>query len=434
MIKFSGDIGQSAQVKPTNAVGDVTVAQLLLRAARHPKTKAPFFLGKATGKCDEATVKAIREFQLAHGLAAEPIKLGKPQAAAPARFGGPAAPVAKEPTSDTEKLGVIAVGTTTFRKLLEESTNVAPRLARLRTLLKSRHAYLEGSLNDWQLARKEITEASLDEDFRDTVLALVDAVYSKHGIVLRGWNPAVSYLRSFADQHKALLNKSSKAQPGEGLHNYGLAIDVGYLNLVLVHDDGKESVVTHEKQFDTITTVHGYALQNALFKVRDDLWESPPKGTGSLFRIRLDGKDNDPNHFQAYSQFPDLYPNAPKVSMSRSLADHLSVVASSATETVTWKALKGHHYACDMGLGIDPIDVGTADEIWQGLAKLKKPQLVHALNIAAQKAGKPQIKESELTDASFRKLFDSLRGAFVAAEARYDEWLPKREDGTAITT
>ena len=431
MVKLSGNIGRSAQVLAPNAVGDVTIAQLLLRAAQNPRTKAPFFLGKATGKYDEATGKAIREFQLAHGLAAEPIKPGKPMA--PTRIGGPAVFVANAPTSPSEKLGVIAAGTATFRKLVEESTKAAPRLARLRTLLKSRHAYLEASLNDWQLARKEITEASLDEDFRDSVLSLVDAVFTAHGIVLRGWNPAVSYLRSFADQHKALLSKSSKAHPGEGLHNYGLAIDIGYLNLVLVHDDGKESVVTSEHQFDTITTVHGYALQNALFKVRDDLWESPPQGTGSLFRIRLDGKDNDPNHFQAYSQFPDLYPKAPKVSMSRSLADHLSAVASSATETVTWKALKGHHYACDLGLGIDPIDVGMADEIWQGHAKLKKAQLVYALNDAAKKAGKPQIKESELTDASFRKLFDSLRAAFVAAEARHDEWLPKLEDGTEIT-
>ncbi len=431
MIKFSGDIGRSAQVKAPNAVGDVTVAQLLLRAAKNPRTKAPFFLGKATGICDEATVKAIREFQLAHGLAAEPLKPGKPMA--PARIGGPAVFVANAPTNASEKLGVIAAGTTTFRKLVEESTKAAPRLARLRTLLKSRHAYLEASLNDWQLARKEITEASLDEDFRDTVLSLVDAVFKAHGIVLRGWSPELSYLRSFADQHKALVGKKSKAHPGEGLHNYGLAIDVGYLDLVLIRDDGKEAVVTGDTQFDALTTVHGFALQNALFKVRDDLWESPPKGSGALFRIRLDGKDNDPNHFQAYSQFPNLYPKAPKVSMSRSLADHLSEVASSATETVTWKALKGHHYACDLGLGINPIDVGTADEIWQGHAKLKKTQLVHALNDAAKKAGKPQIKESDLTDASFRKLFDSLRGAFVAAEARYDEWLPKLEDGTEIT-
>ncbi|MBC7842961.1 MAG: peptidoglycan-binding protein [Gemmatimonadaceae bacterium] len=432
MLKLSGNVGRSAPLKAPNAIGDVTIAQHLLRAAQHPKTKAPFFAGKASGVCDEATAKAIREFQLAHGLAAEPMKPGK--AMAPARISGSPVAVAGAPTNPSETLGVIAAGTTTFRKLVQESTKVAPRLARLRTLLKSRHAYLEGSLNEWQLARKEITEASLDDDFRNSVLAQVDAVFSAHGIVLRGWNPAVSYLRSFADQHKALLNKSSKAHPGEGLHNYGVAIDVGYLGLVLVHDDGKESIVTKEHQFDTITTVHGYALQNALFKVRNDLWESPPQGSGSLFRIRLGGKDNDPNHFQAYSQFPDLYPNAPKVSMSRSLADHLSAVASSPTETVTWKPLAGHHYACDLGLGIEPIDVGTADEIWQGLAKLKKSQLVHALNVAAKKAGTPEIKEAGLTDASFRKLFDSLRGAFVAAEARYDEWVPKQEDGTEITT
>lgn len=431
MLKLSGNIGRSAQAKAPNAVGDVTIAQLLLRAAQHPKTKAPFFSGKATGVCDDATVKAIHDFQLAYGLAAEPIKPGK--AMAPVSIAGPTLLVAGVPANAPEKLGMIAAGTTTFRKLVEESTRMAPRLARLRTLLKTRHAYLEGSLNDWQLARKEINEASLDDDFRESVLELVDAVFTAHGIVLRGWNPAVSYLRSFADQHKALLSKSSKAHPGEGLHNYGLAIDVGYLGLVLVRDDGKEFAVTGEKQFDTITTVHGYALQNALFKVRDSLWESPAQGTGSLFRIRLGGKDNDPNHFQAYSQFPDLYPNAPKVSMSRSLADHLSTVASSATISVSWTALAGHHYACDLGLGIEPIDVGTADEIWQGHAKLKKAQLVHALNDAAKKAGNAQIKESELTDAAFRKLFDSLRGAFLAAEARYAEWLPKREDGTEIT-
>ncbi|MEO6597929.1 MAG: hypothetical protein ABIP94_24565 [Planctomycetota bacterium] len=77
--------------------------------------------------------------------------------------------------------------------------------------------------------------------------------------------------------------------------------------------------------------------------------------------------------------------------------------------------------------------MGTADQIWQGHATLKKAQLLSARDDAAKKAGQPTIKDAELTLAMFTPAFEALRSAFVAAEKRYGEWLPKQEDGTEIT-
>jgi len=322
-----------------------------------------------------------------------------------------------------------------FQKLVNDAVRVKPDWTRLRALQitkPTKFLYLEMERVELDKALTEIKDSALYDDFKKSVVDLVNAVYLKHGIVLKGWSTEKSYLRSFKAQHQALQEGSSQAHPGEGLHNFGYAIDVGYVGLVVILDNGDAWRISSEGNFDKLATLHGYPRQDALFDARNDIWEASPKGRGKLFRIRLHGgKDNDPNHFQGYNQFSNLYPNDGCVSMSRSLEEHLNNVASPDGEEWTWKALKNHLYATDLGWDIDPIEVGTADELSQGQPRLTKAQYLAARNAPLKKEKKPLLKAADVA-SEYDDDIKALKNAFKKAEDAWEDWEALKEDGTPL--
>ena len=74
MQKLTGSVGEGA----TNKIHDVALIEVMLRVARNPKTKKPYFGQDFDGKFTRQTKEAIEAFQLQYGLA-------PPAKAAPAR-------------------------------------------------------------------------------------------------------------------------------------------------------------------------------------------------------------------------------------------------------------------------------------------------------------------------------------------------------------
>jgi hypothetical protein len=435
MPTLSASVGDAAGTKGVNKKHDVALVQLLLMTAKDPKTKKAYFGSLYDGFSGSGTLGAIKSFQ-------DSWKLASPPTPTPAGAGAkgsagttgkpaptPPAPSPPAPAS-TEKYGLVEATSATFKKLVEEAVKVNADFSRLRALPDTKALYLEGLDADLQARKKEIGESGLETTFKKAVLALVDAMFNTHKIVLGGWNTKDSFLRSFNDQHKSLKDGSSPLHPGESLHQYGRGMDVGWRGMVWIQDDGKPSTINNVNDWDNMGK-KGYWRQNAFYDARNKIWESPPRGTGTIYKIAT---ANDPDHFQAYSQEPGYYPKTSTVGLFASLAALLTKVSADSGDNMKWAAgSSAHHYSCDLGLGVTSIEVGTADAIWQGNATLTKPQYVKALNDARVKTKQPPLKEADVKKEDFDKVFKALKTAFENAEKDgTTKWVALDSSGTKI--
>ena len=437
MPTLSASVGDAARTKGVNKRHDVALVQVLLMTAKDPKTGKSYFGPHYEGTSGSATVGAIKAFQDSWTLASPPtppvpgagVKGGTPTAGKPGATSPAPAPTPPAPAS-TEKYGLIEPTSATFKKLVDEAVKVNADFKRLRALPNTKALYLEGSDLDLQARRKEIADSGLETTFKKAVLALVDAMFNSHKIVLGGWNTKDSFLRSFNNQHKSLGDGSSPLHPGESLHQYGRAMDAGWRGLVWIQDDGKPSTIHTGPDWDTMGS-KGYWRQNAFYDARNKIWESPPRGTGTIYKIAT---ANDPDHFQAYSQEPGYYPKTTTVNLFVSLAALLTKVSADRGDKMKWEAgSPAHHYSCDLGLGGTPVGVGTADGIWQGNATLTKAQYVKALNDARAKTKQPPLKEADVKKEDFDKVFKALKQAFDDAEKDGTaKWVALDNSGTAI--
>src|SRR6516165_2161270 len=381
MPTLPASVGEAARTKGVNKRHDVALVQVLLMTAKDPKTGKSYFGPHYEGTSGSATVGAIKAFQDSWTLASPPtppvpgagVKGGTPTAGKPGATSPAPAPTPPAPAS-TEKYGLIEPTSATFKKL-------------------------------------------------------VDAMFNSHKIVLGGWNTKDSFLRSFNNQHKSLGDGSSPLHPGESLHQYGRAMDAGWRGLVWIQDDGKPSTIHTGPDWDTMGS-KGYWRQNAFYDARNKIWESPPRGTGTIYKIAT---ANDPDHFQAYSQEPGYYPKTSTVNLFVSLAALLSKVSADRGDKMKWEAgSPAHHYSCDLGLGGTPVGVGTADGIWQGNATLTKAQYVKALNDARAKTKQPPLKEADVKKEDFDKVFKALKQACDDAEKDGTaKWVALDNSGTA---
>jgi hypothetical protein len=437
MPTLSASVGDAAGTKGVNKRHDVALVQVLLMTAKDPKTDKPYFGPRYDGTSVPGTVAAIKAFQESWKLASPPtpptpaagVKGGTPTAGKPGAVPPAPAPTPPAPAS-TEKYGLIEPTSATFKKLVEEAVKVNADFTGLRAPPDTKVLYLEGSDHDLQARRKEIADSGLEATFMKAVLALVDAMFNTHKVVLGGWNTKDSFLRSFSDQHQSLASKTSPLHPGESLHQYGRGMDVGWRGLVWIQDDGKPSTINNADDWDTLGH-KGYWRQNAFYDARNKIWESPPRGTGTIYKIAT---ANDPDHFQAYSQEPGYYPKTSTVNLFVSLAALLTKVSADRGDKMKWEAgSPDHNYSCDLGLGGTPIGVGTADVIWQGHATLKKDQYVKALNETRAKTKQPPLKEADVKDGDFDKVFKALKQAFDDAEKDgTTKWVALDNSGTAI--
>jgi hypothetical protein len=277
---------------------------------------------------------------------------------------------------------VIEPDSATFSMLVEDVVSRDADYWSLRVLPDTKMVYLEMTQAEFDARLKTVTDSELQAGFKAKVIALIRKVYDEHKIALAGWGK-LSYRRSFADQHSVLARGTSEAGPGESNHQFGRALDVGYVGLRYVQQNGKVAKVLDENQFDK--NLHSWQI-SALYRARNALWERPPQGKGALFRIRMKGGDNDPSHFQEFNQFASLYPEK-TVDIRRSLADFLGVVSGMA-----WEKRSGGHLACDLGLGGSLVDVGTADQIWTGSAGLSQAVHLKLVNESRRAKGESPLK------------------------------------------
>ena len=132
----------------TNKIHDVALIEVMLRVARHPKTKKPYFGQNYDGKFTRQTKEAIEAFQLQYGLAPPPAK------GAPAAAGG-TTPASVPASSPPDKLGVIEPGSATFSMLVEDVVGRDADYWRLRVLPDTKMVYLE------------MTQAEFDAQIQD---------------------------------------------------------------------------------------------------------------------------------------------------------------------------------------------------------------------------------------------------------------------------
>jgi hypothetical protein len=412
MPEINNSVGDGGK----NETQDVALVQAMLRIIKRPPRRNPYYPHRVSGKSDGDTRAAIGAFQKDQGV------------------------------SPPDRLGFVDVNSATFNAMASEVRAVNPDFDDLRVLPGTRMVYLGASTAELEASLKEVRDArrmgrsapvgrageGLDPGFQADVVRMIREVYRQHQIVLRAWGE-FSFGRDFDGQLSRVETGSSQAQPGEGNHNFGRAMDIGFKGLRWLKDDGSIGTVVNEDGFDKDPTL-GQARVEALLKARNLILERPPVGTGPFFRIRMGGGDNDPNHFQAVNQL-SIYPD-PQVSMARSFVglldrvgpqfplDELQKLGLRVSVPMTWEVGGGHRYKCDLGFGEDKFDVGESRHIFQGNAAVTRPMLAHATNAyhASMGGGVPRVHAGDFTQAQVDAMMRALQAVFALADDNWRDW------------
>jgi hypothetical protein len=395
MPEISDSVGEGAP----NKKSDVAIVQVMLVLIKNAKNAS--YLPSYDGDYGRHTKDAIVAFQKDHVFVAQP---GYVDAGAGLAAAVPAA-----------KSGVIQPGDATFAKLAEM---LPDDYADITTLDDSNVVYLPATDDDVTASKKDLDSRGLDDHFKVSVASLIDEMYDKHDIVLAvtpAW--AKGGRRTFQVQYDLLFevddkgNPVTNAGPGESNHNFGQAVDIGFNGLRWLKPDGsimeKEDWWLHKLE----KTHHGAAKALQFWDVMRDV---ATQGDAGLFR----GPVKDRPHVQAWDD--------KLVDMANRLA-HLLTDAGAMKWTGFQQA-----YKCDFGLGGDLYSVGSAQQIWNLQAHIRKNDLAKARTAALRKAAlqagpqsdafkkfKPvtQIEDEEIT--AMRK---ALKDDFLAAEKHWDDW------------
>jgi hypothetical protein len=419
------EIKASVGEKGKNDTHDVALVQAMLRIIKKAGPHVSYYPHVVSGRFDGNTRAAIVAFQRDKG------------------------------TSPPDTLGLVDVNSTTFNRMASEVHSVDPDLDNLRVLPGTRMVYLGASAAELEASLKEVRDArrmgrhapvgnpgeGLEPNFRAEVVRMINEVYRQHQIVLRAWGE-FSFGRDFDDQLSRVETGSSQAQPGEGNHNYGRAMDIGFKGLRWLKDDGTIGTVKNEDDFDHNPTL-GHWRITALYQARNRILEKPPVGTGPFFRIRMGGGDNDPNHFQAVNQLT-LYPD-PQVSMPRSFVGlldrvgplypigELQKVGLHVSAPMTWEAGGAHHYKCDLGFGETKFDVGESKNILKGRAAVTPAMLAQATNQYYSSMGDgTRVHAADFKHAQVDAMKQALLGIFALADDHWRDWKPLDKDGNPI--
>jgi hypothetical protein len=410
---------------------DVALVKAMLNVVRN-KHHHPFLHGSLNEFWDGHVAHALKAFQIEAGTAAPPPPHGhhgngSHHAGHHAR-GAPAA-VAPAPPVYPDTLGVLKPGSATWNKLVEQLPTSPHDFTRLAVLPDSTVVYLRADVDDRNASIDELADQPLDPEFRNKVVAVVRAVYDKYGIVLRGWttNPTYSsYRRDFDAQLQVYREKHSNAGPGEGDHNFGEAVDLGFPGLQWVGTFGAvhEVRVQEDKHHHLRDWEHRpREMRKALLKARNALVEA-----NGLFTITA-WNGWDPFHVQAYRDG--------QANPARSLVAHLGRVNSG----MRWKVghtphprahppdgdvTKGPHYLCDLGLADLPenhfADLGTAPQIWGGSLTLK--ELRHKMAKARGAATKKHVHDHDVPEKDVKDLREQIHTVFRQADLGWQSWQP----------
>lgn len=390
------DITDSVGEGGPNKVHDVAMVQAMLSVIKDAKNHA--YLGDYDGKYGNTTKAAIIKFQTDQGL----INPGaKPGAGAP----GAAA---------AEKEGLVAKNSDTLAKMVAA---VPADYTEIRIIENASTVYFPGTQADCKASTAAINGTQdLEPGFRGKIALLVGKMFETHKIVL--WLTGSGGHRSFEEQFQIFVkNKTTKAGPGESNHNFGRAVDIGFNQLQWLKGGG--TIVTDDWWLNKLTNNEkdkvGKAKAEEFWKARDAI--AIPLG---LWNSILDGDDD---HLQS---FDDHLPN------DKSLVDLMNRVGA-----LKWEAEHNtpRRYLCDLGLGGKKYNVGKATEIWSLTATVTKANIAEAKTealkaaalakggAAAVKAVVP-VKESDIKDEDVKKMRQSLKDDFLAAEKEWLKWRP----------
>lgn len=352
MSTILGSVGDGG----ANAIHDVALVQAMLQAVDDAQGRR-YFDSDYDGNFGTFTKDAIIAFQRDHGLF----------------------------QSDQ---GRVAPGSATLQRLV---ALLPATLGDMRILKDTRIVYLAASQALYSGARARFSgHSKLRSNFRTKVVGVFDRMYEAHRIALTV-NATIGHYRTFDQQDK---RGSKGVGPGESYHNFGLGADVAFNTLHFIKPDG--------------TTMPGGSSELNILEGLDRItwekfWEARDviaRGQ-RLFPIRKD----DRAHLQ-----DDLGKSA-----GRSLVALLNL-----HRTMKWDARLAatsgipNIYKSDLGMGVKPLEVGTARQIWHSKATLTKQNLAKALGVRPT-----QIKQTDV-----EKLKKALRAEFEWAERNYKRWRP----------
>lgn len=251
MQSLTGSVGGGG----TNARHDVALVKFMMMVVKSPSGGSYLALGDYTDGRDGGVSLAIRAFQHDNFLVDEP-RPGVPKPELP---------------------GLVEPGGATWAKLVA-AVPVAHKNAR--TTEGVALVYFPMSLNALASAKGEIQASELQNEFKRKVISLLDKFYAKSGIVVSA-NPN-GLRRTFEQQ----MEKSSEASPGETIHHYGYAVDLGFTGLSYVSRNGwTQTVDAHDRGFDKWPRIKEqiFAARNAI-AIRDlNLFATVALGGGDFF-------------------------------------------------------------------------------------------------------------------------------------------------------
>jgi hypothetical protein len=319
-----------------------------------------------------------------------------------------------------DRSGVVEPGSQTWQLLVSQLPDAYKQA---RTLEGTTLAYFPMPAFVKGQSLNEIRLHELDAGFKDKLVSLVEKFYVKSGIVLfinpTGWR------RTFDEQ----MGKVTEAAPGESIHQYGVAIDIGFKDLRYVAIDGAiRQTATSNRGFEELPR-----HKEPFFKARNKIAVEQL----GLFATILGG---DWFHLQAYDD-ARLDSVTSFMTLLESVGKRMSWGPHYMTPTDYW---------CDLGLGGERFLVGTAVEIWDRnkAIVLTKADLAKALTAkltadprfsveqflgvplaSTAHPGKPADKPDAITAASFSDhhlaaVKTLLRAEFAAAQAQWKKWRP----------
>lgn len=320
-------------------------------------------------------------------------------------------PTKPEPGRPSEPRGVVTKGGATWNLMVEQ---MPPYFREVRMLEGTRVVYFP--MPRWKLDKNlnlfRVASRNLFGSFAENVVRLFRDFYDKTGISLKleedgSWRP-----------YELQRYMNSDSGPGETIHHYGYAVDLGFDELQFLGKHGLKITA------DSGLAALGPQNKEKFFQARNQLARE----------LHATTKSGDLYHLQAYDDEP-----------LDSVSSFMKLLETFGPRKMKWtpRFRKPTDYLCDLGLGGEKYYVGTALDIWtrDRAFRISKEDLARALSERREKepsfsadvflgikgSGLPasgeiapaQIKETHLVAVQVL-----LKGEFLAAEAKWARWEP----------
>lgn len=399
MQRLTGPVGEAGK----NARHDSALVQAILASIKRPANldpKTPVYLTNIDGDFGDKSKKALRQFQYDRV------------------FVNPAGTISQVVAGATA--GLVADNDTTWKAMLAA---IPPDRSDLRVLATSKTVYVAATQGQHTLNTARVAQLTFAPTFRRLVVTLLDQIFQKYKISVSVCNQGDR--RDFQTQYDLLTSVDrqgrprnvTRAGPGESNHNFGQGADIGFAGLRWLRRDG--TIVDDEDSWMHRLDPAQTALDEALI-----FWKMMRSEGTALGMFR--GPEVDRPHLQAWSDAG--------VDMAERLAAHVTRFGE-----MRWRG-RNQRYQCDLGLGGEYFDVGSAAEIWRREARVTVAMLTQAQaaqaartrpptparsNVAVPRGGTGQMvapRPPAVTQADVRAMQAALREDFEAGDINWAEW------------